>query len=140
MSQPTIVDTGPLVAVFDRSQRDHEWAKSQTIGLSPGLLTCEPVLTEAFFLLRRARGGARDLIDFINRGGLVLAFRLADEWAAVAKLMDRYANVPMSLADACLVRMAEQHTNSTVFTLDSDFKIYRKNNRQVVPTIMPAVR
>ena len=59
------------------------------------------------------------------------------EITAIAKLIVRYKNIPMSLADACLVRMAEQYPDSIVMTLDSDFKVYRKNGRQVIPTIMP---
>ena len=51
--------------------------------------------------------------------------------------MTRYSNVPMALADACLVRMAEQHANHTVLTLDSDFQIYRKHRREVISVIMP---
>lgn len=47
-------------------------------------------------------------------------------------------NIPMSLADGCLVRMAEAESKAVVLTLDEDFKIYRKNNRQVIPTIMPS--
>ena len=61
------------------------------------------------------------------------------EGAAVARLLTKYADVPMSLADACLVRMAEQHTHSIVWTLDSDFQRYRKHGRQIIPTLLPNV-
>ncbi len=76
-------------------------------------------------------------MEWLTRGDLMISLRLGEEIAAVAKLMDRYSNIPMSLADACLVRMAEQHSQGVVFTLDSDFRVYRKHGRQVVPTLMP---
>ncbi len=73
----------------------------------------------------------------MRRGVLVVSFALGEEVDTIIRLMKRYANVPMSLADACLVRMTEMHTKSELLTLDSDFKIYRKNGRQVIPTILP---
>lgn len=91
---------------------------------------------EAAHLLRRARG-EQTLLELVRRGLVTTSFRLTDELSRVAKLMARYENVPMSLADACLVRMAEQHDDSAIMTLDSDFRIYRKNGRQVISTIMP---
>ena len=66
-----------------------------------------------------------------------LPLRLQDEHSAVKVLLARYADVPMSLADACLVRMSEQYTNSLVLTCDSDFRRYRRHRRQRIPTIMP---
>ncbi len=77
-------------------------------------------------------------MGLVESGLLRLPFRLQDEVAAVSKRLDRYVGVPMSLADACLVRMSEQHGSAVVLTLDSDFAIYRRHRRQVVPTIQPA--
>lgn len=136
MIRRLLVDAGPLVALFDRRDRFHAWAASQFSGRQPPLLTCEAVLTEAAHLLRRA-GGEAALLEMIRRGLITTPFQLQDEVSRVAKLMARYDNVPMSLADACLVRMAEQHDDVEIMTLDSDFRIYRKNGRQVIPTIMP---
>ncbi len=66
-----------------------------------------------------------------------MPFRLEQEARWVGKLLLKYEAVPMSVADACLVRMAEQTDDSPVFTLDGDFKIYRRHGRQVIPTLMP---
>jgi uncharacterized protein len=73
----------------------------------------------------------------LSRKLLLLPFRLDDEVTSIMRLLEKYANVPMSLADACLVRMAEQHSQAVVFTLDADFKRYRKHGRQIIPTLMP---
>ncbi len=77
------------------------------------------------------------MIALLDRGVIRIPFRLDDEVAPVTKLLSRYAEVPMSLADACLVRMAEQHAESSVLTLDRDFRIYRKHGRQVIRAITP---
>lgn len=77
-------------------------------------------------------------IELLSRGLIEVRFSLIAECSAVVKLATRYANVPMSLADACLVRMAEIHADSPVVTLDRDFSIYRVHGRQVIPVIMAA--
>ncbi len=105
MKRPVILDAGPLVAALDRRESPHEWANWQMARLQPPLLTCEAVLSEACFLLRRVRGGSEAVMDLVTRGVVSIAFRLDAEIIPVAKLLARYANVPMSLADACLVRM-----------------------------------
>ena len=132
-----ILDTGPLVALLNRRDSHHHWAKARFADLMPPLMTCEPVLSEACFLLRRLPGAPRAVLQLLERGVLEIPFRLDAESGAVGALMHRYASVPMALADACLVRMAEQHPGSAVMTLDSDFRIYRLQGRKVVPTVMP---
>jgi predicted nucleic acid-binding protein len=132
-----VVDTGPLVALLNRRERHHAWVKLRLRDQAPPLLTCEAVLTEAVFLLRRIDPGARSLMTLLERGALRLAFHLGDHQEQVARLMTKYADVPMSLADACLVRMTESLPRVTVMTFDADFHVYRRNGRQVVPTTMP---
>jgi predicted nucleic acid-binding protein len=105
--------------------------------LLPPLLTCEPVLTEAAFLVRRAGGTGGEIPALVRKGVLRVAFAVQQEAAALEALMRRYRNVPMSLADACLVRMSEATDEATVFTLDADFGIYRRRGRMVIPTLMP---
>jgi predicted nucleic acid-binding protein len=101
------------------------------------LISCEAALAEASHLIRRA-GGALDFIfEAMRRGRLSCPFRLDDEAEAVRRLLSRYHAVPVSLTDACLVRMAELYDSSPILTLDRDFSIYRKNGRQVIPLIAP---
>ena len=132
-----IADTGPLVAFLRRDDADHEWATSCFREFTAPLLTCEAVLSEAIFLLSQSGGGVQKLTDLVDRGLVVLAFQLAAEWEPVSQLLARFDDVPMSLADASLVRMTELRPNSRVFTLDSDFKLYRRNRRQIIPLIFP---
>lgn len=137
MTTQVLIDTGPLVAFLNRRDRYHQWATEQMDRLRPPLLTCEAVLSEACFLLRAMRGGSKAVLELLERHLVQVPFRLSDEIVRIKLLLTRYANVPMSLADSCLVRMSEQYTGSIVLTCDSDFRLYRKHGRQVITAIMP---
>jgi len=134
-----IADTGPLVALLTRADAWHSWTKRQFEAIAAPLFTCESVITEAAFLLSRTAGGARSLLGLLDRGVIEVRFSLQAELESIERLMRRYASVPMSLADACLVRMSELYSASTVLTLDSDFSIYRRNGRQVIPLSAPRI-
>jgi uncharacterized protein len=137
MKQAVLVDTGPLVALINQREQHHAWAHEQFLLIAPPAFTCEPVITEAAYLLRDFPKGVDSLMQLFERGYLTIPFHLADELPAVSHLLKKYASIRMSLADACLVRMAEQHTTSPILTLDTDFRIYRKSGRTVIPTLMP---
>jgi predicted nucleic acid-binding protein len=132
-----ILDTGPLVAFLNRRDRFHAWATSALADIAPPLITCEAVLSEACFLLRDLRGGSQAVLELVSSGLITVGMHLDEHAAAVRRLMVRYASVPMSLADACLVRLAETAGDVRVLTLDRDFRVYRRHGRQVVPAIMP---
>jgi predicted nucleic acid-binding protein len=133
-----IVDTGPLVAFFDRSERYHGWVTARVEELNAPLLVCEPVLTEALFLLARFPKAQDALFDLLQNGAVVVGFRLEEHIPALHRLLRKYRDTPMSLADACVVRMAEIHDNHSVLTLDSDFTVYRKHSRTPITLIYPA--
>ena len=137
MTRPVIVDTGPLVAFLTRRERHYAWVRQQFDLIEPPLVTCEAVITETCFLVQNADKGIESLMDLLHRGVVVMSFNLADELPAVSRLLKKYSSAPMSLADACLVRMAELFSESPVLTLDSDFRVYRKSGRAIIPTRMP---
>ena len=137
MKQVWLADTGPLVAYLDRKDQHHAWSKAWFMRFTGPLLTCEAVVAEALFLLHRGGICPDALLQLITRGVLLPEFSLKDEANPVATLIARYRNVPMSLADACLVRMVDLNDQATVFTLDSDFTIYRKSNRRVINVLTP---
>lgn len=139
MTLGAVVDTGPLVAYFCANEARHDWAVQQFAGLTPPLLTCEPVLTETCFLLARQKVPAWRLLENLNLGALRIALRLDAEADAVRDLMSRYSNIPMSLADACLVRLAEI-SSLPICTLDSDFALYRTSRRTRLALITPQLR
>ena len=136
MAESTLVDAGFLIALLSRRDRHHAWAAAQSPGLGPPWKTCEAVLSEAFHLL-----GARGrpvLAALLRRGAVVSAFQLAGELDRVLNLVQKYADVPMSLADACLVRMTETLADPVVLTTDADFRIYRRHGRHIVPCVTPS--
>jgi len=123
--------------MLNKRDRHHSWVRAVLDGVEPPVFTCEAVISEACFLLRHARSGQETVLALLAEDVLRVDFRLADEIVALQGLMGKFASVPMSLADACLVRMTELDTRSTVLTLDKDFKVYRRNRRQTIPTLMP---
>lgn len=137
MKRGVLLDTGPLVAFLNRRDRHHAWAEAQWNQIAPPMLTCEAVLSEACFLLSQTPLGSGVVVQLLERGVFSLPFRLEDQAQAVARLLAKYHSVPMSLADACLVRMSELFPSSAVFTVDTDFGLYRRHGRQVIPTIVP---
>jgi predicted nucleic acid-binding protein len=132
-----IVDTGPLVAMLVETDLHHDWAVECLRELPAPFLTCEPVLAETFYLVSRLHNGPRRFFELIGSGLLKSEFNVLAERAALQKLIYKYIDLPMSLADACLVRIAEEIQDAVVFTIDSDFRTYRKNGRQMIPLIMP---
>jgi uncharacterized protein len=136
--RPAIVDTGPLVAFLDRADRHHRWVVEQLEELDPPLLVCEPVLAEAMYLLARFSRAQDALFELLENGALRIAFRIEEHVSVLRKLHHKYRDRPMSLADACIVRMAEIHERHAVLTLDSDFTVYRKHSRVPLELIHPA--
>jgi len=137
MTRYVLIDTGPLVASINRRDRFHAWARER-LGQTPlPIVTCEAVLAEACFLLQGIHGGSEAVLQFVRREIIQVDFCLAGHISSVAALMAKYADVPMALADACLVRMCELYDNCEVMTLDADFLIYRQKGRQTIPVAMP---
>jgi predicted nucleic acid-binding protein len=137
MRRQVILDTGPLVAFLNRRDTYHKWARLQWAQIEPPFLSCEPVLSDACFLLRGLEGGQDAVLELLRRKIVETPFRLADNLDAIARSLKKYSDVGISLADACLVRMAELHAKSAVLTLDAHFNIYRKAGRQAIPTLSP---
>ncbi|MGK7923528.1 MAG: type II toxin-antitoxin system VapC family toxin [Trichodesmium sp.] len=137
MKSNVILDTGPLVALVDKGDRFHNWSTEIWKTISFSLLTCESVIYEACFLLQKTYGGQEAVISLVKAGVIQISFILSEEIEAVGNLMQKYQSVPMSFADACLVRMSELILGSSLLTLDSDFRIYRKNKTEIIDVIIP---
>ncbi len=137
MSGTVLLDTGPLVSFLVRGAEHTAWVHEQWGRMPPPMLTCEAVLTEAAFLLKREGADPDALFELLQRQVIRVALRSDEEQAGLRALMSRYRDRPMSLADACLVRLSELHRDGTVFTLDSDFRIYRRHGNKVIPVLMP---
>ncbi len=132
-----LMDAGPLTALLNPNDVWHAWARDTMRRLPAPLLTSEPVLTEVSFLLRREGCDADELFALAEDRVIKIGLRFEDERAALRDLMARYRDVGMSLADATLVRLAELNDDSRVFTLDADFRIYRRHRNKIIPVLMP---
>jgi len=137
MKREVLLDTGPLVAFINGRDRYHKWAILHWAQIAPPLLTCEAVISEACFLLRGTKGGQAVVLELLRRGVIHLPIRIDEHLIQITWLLDKYCDVPMSLADACMVRMSELYADSLLLTMDNDFKIYRKNKRQVIQVLLP---
>ena len=137
MRLSVLLDTGPLVAFVDRREPFNEWSCRVFERIDSPLLTCEAVLTEACFLVRHVKRGVEAVLGLVEQGFVSPIFRLDEETGAIRRQIARYASVPMSLADACLVRMSELHDAAIVLTFDRDFTVYRRHGRRGIPVLMP---
>jgi predicted nucleic acid-binding protein len=115
---------------------------AQAAQMKPPILTCEPVVSEALHLLRGAPHARTAIVTMLESEVLQVQFSMQEHLGRIGALIRRYADIPMSLADACLVCMSELAGESAgpVCTIDSDFRIYRRNRRQRIPVLMPPGR
>ena len=130
-----LCDTGPLIAFFNRADQHHTWAREQFNRLTQPLITCEAVISEALFVLQDDGLSSEPVFEALQRRKLLFEFSAQEHWPDLQHLVRKYANLPMSLADACLVRMAELIPDSQVFIADRHFRIYRWHGRQLIPLL-----
>jgi predicted nucleic acid-binding protein len=129
-----IADTGFLVAFLNRRDRHHEWADEIGMRAPEPLLTCDAVLAETIFQV----GSVAEVLGLVQEGFLQLAFDLRGNLNEVLDLAERYRDRSPDLADLCLIRMSELYERLPVFTVDEkDFRVYRRNKRDVIPIICP---
>jgi predicted nucleic acid-binding protein len=121
-----LVDTGPLVALFDRQDANHLRCVKTLRSLREPIGTTTPVLTEAFHRLGPASVGAERLREFVVKGGLAVWYFEPATMLRAFELMEQYADHPMDLADASLVTAAEAYASRRIFTIDrNDIETYR---------------
>jgi uncharacterized protein len=132
-----ILDTGPLVAYLIEEDDHHQWAVETFRSLPPLFWTCEAVLTEAIYLLGGEPTALGMIRTWLDNRWIQLPFRFVEHHQRVLGLIAQYHSVPMDFADACVVRLSELLTGCPVLTVDSDFRVFRKNRRETIRTIMP---
>jgi predicted nucleic acid-binding protein len=123
--KPVLLDTGIIVALLDRSERHHSACAKIIRTIDSPLLTCEAVITESCYLLRELPGAAAAVIENVAAGIFQISFQLSTETEGVKRLLRKYGDREIDLADACLIRMAELFGTGDILTLDKDFEIYR---------------
>ena len=130
-----ILDAGPLIAALNSRDRYHEWAAETLERLGPPFYSCPEAMAEAAAIT----GKPDAIVEMIQAEEIILDFDLSAQSAAVLTLLKKYRDREMDLADACIVRMSELMRNSRVITVDkTDFSVYRRNGRDLIPVIVPA--
>jgi predicted nucleic acid-binding protein len=132
-----LLDSGPLVGFVSETDQHHRWALEIWNRLYDPLSTCEAVLSEAIFLLHSDGVAIDSLLELFERDLVKIDFNVSAHRPDIWELLRKYADQPMSLADACLVRMAELNDNCQIFTTDKDFQVYRRKGRGVIPLLAP---
>ena len=126
MSPGVLLDTGPLVALLSKDDANHERARRLFGACVPPFRCCEAVVAEACFLMRKVHaGGPAEVVALGRRGVYSIALSLDEHWTNIEGLLKKYADRPISLADACLIRCAEIHEEARILTFDADFGVYK---------------
>lgn len=129
-----IVDTGFLVAYLNRRDAHHDWAVGVESQMDLPVLTCEAVLAETAYILQDTRG----VLGLIEDRFVEVAFAADDHLSHLVELCERYSDRAPDLADLCLIRMSEMNPDHSVVTTDrEDFRVYRRNKREIIPLICP---
>jgi len=123
--KPALLDTGVIVALLDRSEEFHQACSEAVRALEAPLVTCEAVIAESCYLLRNLSGAPEAVIENVIAGIFQIPFQLAREAAGVKQVLRKYRDREIDLADACLIRLADEFETADVLTLDKDFEVYR---------------
>lgn len=123
--KPVLLDTGVIVALLDRSESSHEACAETVRSLESPLVTCEAVIAESCYLLRNLPGAPEAVIENVVAGIFQLPFQLSREAAGIKQILRKYRDRRIDLADACLIRLADEFETPDILTLDKDFQIYR---------------
>jgi predicted nucleic acid-binding protein len=124
--KPVPLDTGAIVALLDRSERHHAQCVKVFEDLERPLVTCEAVIAESCHLVRRFPGAAGTILENVERGVFHIPFQLSLSAAPVRSIMRKYRALPVDLADACLIHLADELNTGEILTLDRDFERYRR--------------
>lgn len=121
-----LLDTGPLIALLSQNDANHARARRLFAECVPPFRCCEAVIAEACFLMSKVHAaGPAEVVALARRGVYDVAMSIEEHWASIEALFRKYADRPISLADACLIRCAEIHQEARILTFDGDFGVYR---------------
>lgn len=123
--KPVLLDTGVIVALLDRSEKAHRACAQAVHQLHAPIITCEAVIAESCYLLRSLPGAPETILENVAAGIFQIPFQISRETAGLKQVLRKYRDRQIDLADACLIRLADEFEAAEILTLDSDFTIYR---------------
>lgn len=127
--KPVLLDTGPIVALLDSSDSFHQLCVDAIAKVSAPLITCEAVIAEACYLLRTVEGAPKAVLENVAAGVFLIPLSLTQVARDVGRILQKYDDQRIDLADACLIHLATKFATGDVLTLDSDFRVYRWGTR-----------
>ncbi len=131
-----LIDSGPLIALFDASDKHHkksiEFIKNNTFSL----VTTISSITEVLHILDFNRNAQIDFLEWITQGGVQIFDIQQEDFPRIKELTVKYQDLPMDFADSCLVLLAEKTGINTIVTIDRDFTIYRINGKKTFETVL----
>jgi uncharacterized protein len=136
--KPALLDTGVIVALLDRSEKFHQACADALHEILAPLITCEAVIAESCYLLRSLPGAPEAVLENVSAGIFQIPFQLSRDAPGVKQVLRKYRDREIDLADACLIRLADEFETPDIFTLDKDFAIYRwRKNKpfRLLPTL-----
>jgi predicted nucleic acid-binding protein len=131
----TIIDAGPLIALFDKKDKHHNSVKSFLKKYKGKLISTIPVLTETSYFLNFNVNAQLDFYKWILLGGLEIFPLKKDHLTRIIEITKKYENVPMDFADASLIILSEEQNIKEIISIDSDFDIYRTLRKEIVKNI-----
>jgi uncharacterized protein len=134
--KPILLDTGPIVALLDPTDASHHICAEALANATGPLVTCEAVIAESCYLLRKVHGVADVLLENITNGVFQIPFELAQSASEIGKIFHKYRDREIDLADACLIHLANEYRTGDILTLDRDFHIYRWGRNQSFHTLI----
>jgi predicted nucleic acid-binding protein len=135
--RPVLLDTGVIVALLDRSERNHPQCVEAVQGLSQPLVTCEAVIAESCYLLRSLKGAPEAVLENVEKGTFQIPFVISRSAPFIRRLLRKYRDQEIDFADACLIRLAEELDTDEILTLDSEFTIYRWRRDKPFKLLIP---
>lgn len=131
-----LIDSGPLIALFDASDKYHQKTVDFVKSNQYPLVTTIASITETLHLLDFNRNAQLDFIEWVSRGGVEIFNIESSDFKRVKELTEKYRDLPMDFADSCLVLIAEKLGINTIATIDRDFSIYRIKGRKKFKTVI----
>jgi predicted nucleic acid-binding protein len=137
--KPILLDAGVIVAWLDTSESKHRACVDALQGISSPFVTCEAVIAESCYLLRNVTGAKEAVLENVSSGVFQIPLRLSDAASDVRRILRKYRDRDVDLADACLVHLANEFETGEILTLDSDFQVYRWGRNKTFRSLVPGV-
>ena len=136
---PVLLDSSVIVTLLHRGEQRHAECAALLESLDRPLITCEAVITESCYLLKRSPEAMQAMLANVEQGVFDIRFQLSESIAHVSTLMKKFGDIPASFADACLIQMADELNTGDILTLDTDFLSYRWRRTHRFNLLLPVL-